>query len=120
MLTNRQIDSFKFPPQTIAQFNEFLLSRSSPSFFGKTELSRLNQIFFEKFELSRLNSFFSKKSSQSNFVLKLEIVCKSVFCHFWVDPAQLGFLTFGFSLDRSLAQLKKVVLGEMSVWTLAD
>ena len=60
-------------------------------FFQKFELSRLNSVFFKI--LSRLNSkFFPTGRNCPNILFCL-------FGHFWVEPVQLGFWTFGFSRE---------------------
>jgi len=84
------------------------------------ELSRLNVFFFQKFELSRLNPFcflkfrvepaqlvvFQQSSSAGstrNLIGRPEIVQNLLLAFFYaflVEPAQLGFSTFGSSRDQ--------------------
>jgi len=60
----------------------------------KSKLSRLIPIFFKIcVEPSQLDFFFDGQIVPKNLLF-------SFFGHFWVEPAQLGFLTFGFSRER--------------------
>jgi len=75
--------------------------------------------FFHEFGLSRLNPIFFKigvEPAQIDFFFRWsDCAQKSVivfFGHFWVEPGQLGFLTFGFSRDvknPGAEQMKKNV-----------